>query len=50
MLLALLGNGLLALTLGLEILPLQYLLKILDFFLLNAAPMLKASAQAYYEA
>ncbi|XTZ09614.1 MAG: hypothetical protein ACQZ3N_05300 [cyanobacterium endosymbiont of Rhopalodia yunnanensis] len=49
-LLALLGNGLLTLTVGLEIILLQYLLKVLGFFLLNAAQMLKASAQAYYDA
>lgn len=47
-LLILLRNGLLTLALGLGILLLQYPLKLLGFFLLSAAPMVKASAQAHY--
>ncbi len=49
-LLALLRNGLLALALGLGILLLQYPLRVVGFSLLSAAPMVKASAQGYYDA
>ena len=49
-LLVLLQNRLLTLALGLGILLLQYPLKVLSFFLLSTAPMVKASAQAYYDA
>ncbi|MGB5596016.1 MAG: guanitoxin biosynthesis MATE family efflux transporter GntT [Crocosphaera sp.] len=47
-LLVLLRNGLLALGLGLVILILQYPLGWIGFNLISAAPLVKASAQAYY--
>ena len=48
-LLVLLKNGLLALSLGLIILILQYPLRFIGFSLISAAPLVKASAQAYYD-
>lgn len=48
-LLVLLKNALLALSLGLIILVLQYPLRWIGFNLVSAAPLVKASAQAYYD-
>ncbi|MDJ0598422.1 MAG: guanitoxin biosynthesis MATE family efflux transporter GntT [Crocosphaera sp.] len=48
-LLVLLKNGLLALSLGLIILVLQYPLRWIGFNLVTAAPLVKASAQSYYD-
>ncbi|MDJ0730723.1 MAG: guanitoxin biosynthesis MATE family efflux transporter GntT [Crocosphaera sp.] len=48
-LLVLLKNGLLALSLGLIILLLQYPLRWIGFNLISAAPLVKASAQTYYD-
>ena len=47
-LLVLLKNGILAVSFGLIILALQYPLQWIGFNLVSAAPMVKASGQAYY--